>query len=315
MTKNNEELKNFFKTIPVKSMTRAFFILFVGSTIVALALHIFYLPTGLIIGGVSGISTLIYSIVDVPIPFGLSTILLNVPIFIAGAYFVSKKFFALSLIGTLAYGFFIDIWEPVFAPLHRYFFVNPSDVDNLILCSIGGGALYGIGLGLVFYAGFTTGGTDMIAIIVRRFSRRFSVGQVVWILDASIIIVSAIVYQFREPGQFKLGLYSSIAMICTSACIDFILEGFNYKRVAYIISAKSDEIAERIMTDMKRGVTSLYGKGMYSKKDIDVLTCVVKQEQVLMIKTIAEEIDPKAFVFVIDAREVVGEGFHGGSDF
>lgn len=312
---NFDVVKKSLEKWTLKRCLQIFFCLFGGCTLVAFALHVFYLPAGLIVGGVSGVATLLYHVTDISIPFGMLTILLNVPIFLSGAYFVSRTFFAASIIGTLSYGFFVDLWAPVFAPLHSYFFVNAKDADNLILCSIGGGALYGIGFGLILYAGFTTGGTDIIAIVIRRFRRRLSVGQVVWVLDACVVMSSALIYQIKTPGQFKLGLYSAISMICCSYCLDFILEGFNYKRVAYVISRKNQQIAEKIMEEMKRGVTALYARGMYSGQDGTVLTCVVKQEQVPMLRSIAVSIDERAFVFVVDAREVVGEGFHAGSDF
>ncbi len=306
--------KNWISQLSLKSLIRSILLLCAGCTLSAFALQVFYLPNQLIMGGVSGLATLIKFVTQTSIPFGTLTIMLNVPIFLAGGYFISRKFLATSIIGSFAYGFFIDLWEPIFSPLNQYFFSDPSSPDNLILCAVGGSVLYGAGIGLILSGGFTTGGTDIVAILIRRLDRRLSLGQIVWIIDATIILVTAFVFQIKEPGKIKLGLYSAIAVVGETRALDFILEGFNYKRCAFIISEQYELISKMIMEDLRRGVTAIYAKGMYSQKDRPMLCCVVTKKQVPKIKQIAQTCDANSFVFVLESREVVGEGFHGKVD-
>ncbi|MDO5733459.1 MAG: DUF2179 domain-containing protein, partial [Eubacteriales bacterium] len=159
------------------------------------------------------------------------------------------------------------------------------------------------------------GGTDILAIVYRRINRRLSVAQVIIVMDVLIILASAICYQQRQPGQIKLGLYSAMAMVITGACMDFVIEGFNYKRVAYVISDHNKDIARLLMENLDRGVTSISARGMYSDQDRSMLCCVLAHEQVPKLRTIVKMIDERAFVFVVDTREVYGEGFGGDEEF
>ena len=162
----------------------------------------------------------------------------------------------------------------------------------------------GLGLGLVFRSGATTGGTDLAARIVHRFIPNLTMGQTLLFIDSSVIIFAAIAF-----GSFQLGLYAIVSLYVSSKVIDAILEGVNFAKSVLIISDKSDEIAHRIMKDLDRGVTALKGTGMYTGKDKQVLLCVLQRSQIPALKEIVKSVDDKAFVILTEIREVLGEGF------
>ena len=291
-------------------------LLVLGSVIAALAINVFFVPIRLTVGGVTGVATIIYqiSLAKFHLPLGLLILVLNIPIMALGIRQISRNFAWRSLIGTVVYSLVIDLTAPTMAPWFESYINRPLEngvPDPLVYCLFGG-VLLGLGLGLIFRSGFTTGGTDILAIVIKHRFKTFSTGQFILMLDASVVLVSAILYRnAQEPGVL-LAMYSFIAMYLTSKSIDIILEGFEYTRTAYIISDQSDAIAARIMDDLGRGVTSLSGRGMYTGKPKDVLLCVLSSKQIPELKTIVEEIDESAFVIVVEAREVVGEGFGSG---
>lgn len=300
------------KAIPrVKSFAKTAVVLIGGAFLCAISLNIFFLPTQMTMGGITGLASIIYQSIPLPIPFGIFVGLLNVPIFVFGGLKISRRFIINSMIGTIVYSLVIDLTDPMMASFYRdYMAAQTGGTPDLFLASIVGGVLYGVGLGLMLYSGYTTGGTDIIAVLIRRKLHHFSLGQILWIIDAVIITSSAFFYR-NLNSSIILTLYSAVAIWLTSKGIDFVVEGFNFQRTAFIISANCNEIAERIMTELDRGVTSLKGNGMYTGKEQNVLLCVLSKEQIGRLKQIVTDEDPQAFVFVMDTREVVGEGFSG----
>lgn len=287
--------------------------LLIGGLLAAVAVNVFYIPLRLTMGGVSGVAAIIFQLTGrgAFLSFGTLVVLLNIPLLILGWRKIDLRFVWRSLIGTVVYSLFIDLSGPVLADFFTRYINRPlvdGGADPLIYCLFGG-VLYGVGLGLVFRGEYTTGGTDILAMVTRKRFKTLSTGQFLMILDALVVLASAIAYRNdRDPG-ILMAMYSFIAMYLTSKSIDIVLEGFDYCRTAYIISEKSDLIAERIMGQMKRGVTSLHGRGMYTGLQKDILLCVLSRKQVPEIKQIVREIDPNAFVIVSEAREVLGEGF------
>lgn len=286
-----------------------------GSLIAAFAVNVFYVPNKLTMGGVSGIVSIIYQLTGKGefLPFGVMFLILNIPLVLLGWRMISLRFIWRSLAGSVVYSVLIDLTGPTMSRWY-YSYINlplaSGGADPLIYCLFGG-VLYGIGLGLIFRGGFTTGGTDILAIVIKRKLKTLSTGQFLMILDATIVVASVIAYHDTAGPGILMGMYSFIAMYLTSKSIDILLEGFDYCRAAYIISNKSSEIAERILHQLNRGVTSLKGRGMYTGQDKDVLLCVLSKKQVPDIKEIVSEVDPEAFVIVVEAREVLGEGFGG----
>jgi uncharacterized membrane-anchored protein YitT (DUF2179 family) len=303
----------------VRAVAREIAFLFFGSLIAAFAVNVFYVPTRLTMGGVSGIVSIIYQLTGQGqfLSFGILFILFNIPLLIIGKIVINTRFVTRSIAGTLVYSIMIDATQKLFGEWYTLYIDRPlitGGADPLIYCLFGG-VLYGIGLGMVFRGGYTTGGTDIIAMMIKRRNRQFSVGQFILIMDTVIVIASAIAYRETYGPGILMAMYSFIAMYLTSKSIDILLEGFDYCRTAYIISDHSEIIADRIMRDLGRGVTAFKGQGMYTGTDKSILMCVLSKKQVPQLKQIVSTIDADAFVIVTEAREVLGEGFNSTLEF
>lgn len=162
----------------------------------------------------------------------------------------------------------------------------------------------GVGLGLVFRSGATTGGTDLAARIIHHFFPSFTMGQILLLVDAAVVVFAAVSF-----NSFLLALYAIVSLFISSKFIDTILEGVNFAKALFIISNRSDEIANNILDSLDRGVTGLKGKGMYTGDDKQVLFCVVHRRQIPQVKAIVKKVDENAFIILTDVREVLGEGF------
>lgn len=294
-------------------------LLLTGSIIAAAAVNIFYVPVRLTMGGVSGIVSIIYQLTGKGefLSFGILFLLLNIPLLVLGYFKISFNFVWRSIVGTIVYSLTIDLSAPFLTDWFFYYVNRPLESggpDPLIYCLFGG-VLYGAGLGMIFRGGFTTGGTDILALVIKKKFKVFSIGQFLMILDAIIVLSTLIAYRRTAEPAILLAMYSFIAMYLTAKSIDIILEGFEYCRAAYIISEKSAEISSQVMTRLDRGVTGLRGQGMYTGKNKNVLLCVLSKKQIPDLKTIVAEIDPSAFVIVVEAREVLGEGFGSDREF
>jgi uncharacterized membrane-anchored protein YitT (DUF2179 family) len=176
-------------------------------------------------------------------------------------------------------------------------------IDDYILASIFGGVIGGIGIGLVFLAHATTGGTDMVAALIQHYHKHYSVAQIMQIVDAIVVLAGAYVFGLSKA------LYAIISIFVISQVSDGIIEGLNFSKLAYIITDKEDEIADAIMTTIDRGATGINARGMYSSSEKKLLLCVVSKKEMVQVKEIVTKIDHSAFVIVSDVREVLGEGF------
>lgn len=278
-----------------------------GSIITAAAINIFLVPYKLAPGGVTGIATVIYYLSGERFPVGTTMLVLNVPLFILGMSFIGGKFILRTLFSTIFLSAAIDLSEPVTTYFVDYYLTKAGHMSaspDLLLYSIFGGFFMGLGLGFVFRSGATTGGTDLAARIVHHFIPQLTMGQLLLVIDSSVILFAAIAFD-----SFLLALYSILSLYLSTKVIDAILEGVNFAKAVYIISEKPDEIAQKIMNDLDRGVTALRGIGMYSGKDKTVLYCVLHRGQLQQLKDLVGKTDPDAFVILSDVREVLGEGF------
>ncbi|MTI68186.1 MAG: YitT family protein [Firmicutes bacterium] len=263
-----------------------------GTLTLALALNIFLEPNTVAPGGVTGLAIVIKKVTDGLFKVYLTNLLINIPLFIIGVIVIGKSFGFKTLYGTLALSFFIR------------FLPHTSATDNLLLASIFGGVLSGIGLGLVFKFGGTTGGTDLAGSILNKFFPSFSTANLMMFIDLFVVASAGIV-----DKKLETSLYSIIALYITVKVIDQFLEGMGYAKAFYIISTEPDDIGDAILKNLNRGVTVLKGRGMYTGNDRDVLLCVVNRAQITKLKKLVHQIDNKAFVMVTDANEVLGEGF------
>lgn len=283
-----------------------YILILVGCALTALAINIFLVPYRIAPGGVTGISTVVYYAINKTIPVGVIMLLLNLPLFLSGYKYIGKRFLVRTLFATIVLSIIVDLGKPLTDMfMKEYLLVAESAPDpDLLLYSIFGGGLMGVGLGLVFKYGATTGGTDLAARVVKHFAPTHTMGQLIMIIDSIVVVAAAIFFK-----SFQLGLYAIAALFVSAKVVDAILEGINYAKALFIISDKSEEIAQRILHDMDRGVTGLKGTGMYTGIDRQVLFCVVQRGQLPQIKRIIRSIDAKAFLILTDAREVLGEGF------
>ncbi|WP_449537768.1 YitT family protein [Ferdinandcohnia sp. Marseille-Q9671] len=260
-----------------------------GSATVALSFNLFLLPNKVASGGVSGISTILHTL------FGWEAAYVqwafNIPLFIAGVIFLGKVYGARTLIGTL------------FLPFVVYLSRNmePATLDPL-LGSLFGGIGVGLGLGITFRGNASTGGTDLAAQIVHKFTQ-ISLGKCVAFIDGLIVITAAIVFDIES------GLYALIGLFVTSKTIDLVQMGLGNSKMALIITNKQDEVRQEIFAKLDRGVTKLSGHGGYTDDERPMLMCVVNQTEFTKLKQVVRSIDTSAFVVVMDASEVLGEGF------
>lgn len=267
-----------------------------GTTIMAVATNIFYESNSIVTGGITGLSIVIQYLsgkfFGFPIPLWMTTVALNIPLLILGAKVNGKKFITRTII---AIGF-LSIMLYLTKGLEAKNF-------DMTLCSIYGGLISGLGLGLVFRNGATTGGTDLSASIINAKNKHLPIANIMFCIDACVVTAGFFTFGARNA------MYAIIAEFITSRIIDMMLEGFIFSKSVFIISEKTDEIAEKILNQMQRGVTSLLGRGMYTKKEKNVLFCVMTNKEVYNLKTMINLIDPQAFVIVTDAHEVLGKGF------
>jgi len=278
-----------------------------GSVITAAGINIFLVPFKIAPGGVSGIATVIYHLSGGRFPVGITMLVLNIPLFIFGYRYIGRRFIVRTLFGTVFLSAVIDASAPftnIFVEKYISTVDGIQDSPDLLLYAIFGGVLTGAGLGLVFRSGATTGGTDLAARIVHHFLQHISMGKLLLIIDGAVVVFAMISF-----NSFLLGLYAIASLYVSSKLIDTILEGVNYAKAVYIISDKYKIIAERIMKEMDRGVTMLEGRGMYTNRERHVLFCVINRIQLTDLKKLVMEVDEKAFVILMDVREVVGEGF------
>lgn len=268
----------------------------IGTALMAFACQCIYDPIGLVIGGFTGLSIIIKSVSSVfiegGIPLWITNLILNAPVFIIGYLRLGKRFIGRTLFGTVM----LSVW----------LYIIPS-VDltqgDYTLAAIFGGVLEGAGMGLVLRSKATTGGTDMVATLIQSYVRHCSIVRIMQILDGSIVLIGMYVFGLRPA------LYAIAAVFCMAKVSDAIMEGFKYSKAAYIITDRHDEVAKAILEDLDRGVTGLKARGMYTQNEKCVLYCVVSQKEIVALKELVVEIDPKAFVIVSDVREVLGEGF------
>ncbi len=262
-----------------------------GTLVTAVALDLFLIPNRLAVGGVSGLSTAVNYLTNLPV--GTLSILFNIPLYILGYFSEGKSFVMKSAYATAALAMFIDAFAFI-----------PHVVSDLLLSAVFGGAMAGAGYGLVLAFGATTGGSDIIAKLVNKKRRHISMGSILFVIDAAVIAFAA--FTFRN---LYTALYSVIALYISSKVIDLLLEGVNFAKLAIIITDKSAETAGAITRTINRGATYLSGSGVYTGKRKNLIMCSLKKNEITMLKSIVAGIDPRAFVIITDVREVLGEGF------
>jgi uncharacterized membrane-anchored protein YitT (DUF2179 family) len=270
---------------------RGYLIIIAGCFIAAISFNLFLTPNRIAPGGVGGIGIILHHLAGFPV--GVTMLVINVPLFIGGIIIHGRHFGIKTLLATVLLSVFID--GTVFLPLLT---------DDLLLAAVLGGAMLGLGLGLVFRNNGTTGGTDLMAKLLHTVFPFISMGKLLFFVDVCVVAAAASVFR-----NVELGLYAGISIFLGARVIDLVLEGVDYAKLAIIISDRSEEITRGLLDRLDRGVTGLHGEGMYTRKAKNVLLCITRSREIPKMKQIIREVDPDAFVVVTDVREAQGEGF------
>lgn len=264
----------------------------VGSALFAFGFSIFLEPNNINTGGISGLAQAVAQMIGIG-NVGFLSMLLNLPLFLAGGVRVGKRFFFGSLIGMVVSGVLIDAFAAFSIGFH----------DPLV-SGIYGGLLCGLGIGMVFVAGTSTGGSDILVRLLKLHYRNVPIGTISTVFDALVVILTGFVFH-----DISRAMYSGIAVFVTGQVMDIVVYRFDYSKVALIISDRPDEIATDVAQKLDRGVTFLDGHGYYSRQDKKVILTVVKKGQLAELKELVMERDKDAFVIVQEAHQVLGDGF------
>lgn len=262
-----------------------------GAVLMGVALSVFMVPFKIAPGGVSGLATVLHYLtglrVSVLIP------LINIPIFIIGIIRLERDFLVKSVFGTVV----LSIATETAAIL-------PPPTSDPLISAVFGGAVMGIGISAVLSRGGTTGGTDILVLVIRRSFSEVSVGRLYLLIDGAVIAMAGLAFSSGE-----VIFYSAVSLVVSTYMTDAALEGLNLARLVYIISDSNREICDKIYAELKRGVTGLNSVSMYSGRSGRILMCVIRKGQLSKLKKIIQDIDKDAFVIICDAKEVMGSGF------
>lgn len=262
----------------------------VGALLMGVAIKNIYDPANMVTGGVSGVAIIAKELWGVPL--WLTNTALNIPLFIAAMYLMGWTFIKRTLFAT------------VMLSLSLYILPEGAFMqDDIFLSALFGGIISGVGTGMVFLVSATTGGTDMLAALIQKRLKHYTIAQIMQVLDGLIVLAGATVFGLHAA------LYALIAIFCVAKISDGLIEGLKFSKQAYIISDHFREIADAILNEMSRGVTGLPARGMYSNSEKNMLFCVVSKKEIVQLREIVSRFDPRAFVIVSDVREVFGEGF------
>jgi len=271
-------------------------LILVGSFIMAAGYVLFISPYRLVPGGVYGIGIVLYHLTEGLIPVGLTGLVFNIPLTIIGVRILGPRFGVKTVVGFIMASVFID-------GLTWFWGNQPLVEDEALLSSIFGGILIGFGLGLIFKAKASSGGSSIMAMIAAKYTR-LPVGQTLIVIDSVIVIFGLIAF-----GQWDIPLYSWIVIFITGKVVDITMDGISYEKTIFIISDKYQEISDKILNDLKRGGTFIEGKGMYNNAEKKIIFVNVSRRELSILTEYVHEIDPKAFLTVIEASEILGEGF------
>ncbi len=264
-----------------------------GAAIYAFGLTYFVVPHHLFEGGATGITLITYYLFNIPI--SVMNLIINIPLFILAWKIFGAKTLYSSLLGTIS----LSIWLAIFEKVPLSFNLE----GDLVIVALVAGVLLGLGLGIIFNAGGTTGGTDIVARILNKYTN-ISVGKLLFALDFLILMLILIIFQ-----DLRLVTYTLLFDFIVSRVIDLIGEGGYAGKGFMIITQKPMEVADKINEELGRGVTFISGQGYYSQKDLKIIYCIIARNEMIKMKELIHTIDPKAFITITEAHEILGEGF------
>lgn len=276
----------------VLSYCTAYAKIIIGSFLYAAGFQFFLYPNAIATGGVTGVAMIVNYLSGFPV--GVMTLIINIPLFAFSWKKFGLKFIIASLAGTVLTSVFVDLLATL-----------PVEITHEpLLGAIYGGLIKGLGLGLVYHTGATTGGVDIVAKFLRRKYQHINFSTFILGLDVVVIVAFAVIFR-----RYDSAMYAIICMFIISRVVDLVLYGAINSKVCYIITDESVRVKDAIISDLGRGVTFLHGEGAWSGQEKDIILCVIKQNQIVELKKLVQDIDGKAFMIVSDSREVFGEGF------
>lgn len=268
-------------------------LLIIGSYLVSLGINMFLLPHKMSTGGASGIATILYYTLN--IPMGITVLMLNLPLFLISIVKLGR----ISTIKTI----FSTVLLSIFLEIFKYEEVAFASADLLMSC-IFGGIITGTGLAIIFKTGASSGGSDLLAQIIYKLTKFQSVSQI--LLYIEVVIILSIIIVFKD---LNIGLYSIISMYISTKMIDIVFEGVNSTKVATIITKKKDIVIDAILSELKRGATITNSMGAYSKEENTTITCIISRTQIGKLKNIIKENDSRAIMYITSVNEAIGRGF------
>jgi uncharacterized membrane-anchored protein YitT (DUF2179 family) len=278
---------------------KVYTLILLGTFIMSVGFVFFISPYKLAPGGVYGIAIILHHLFNLPI--GLIGLAMDIPLTLIGLKILGPRFGAKTIVGFISTSVWISLLE-------LFWGYEPLVADASLLSSIYGGALIGIGLGMVFRAKATSGGTDIIAMILAKYTR-LPVGQLLILVDSVVVLFGLIAFK-----DWMIPLLSWLVIFLTGKIVDAIVEGVGYEKSLIIVSGKHEQIRDKIINDFKRGGTYLIGKGMYQGADKEIILTVVNRREVILLKHFISKVDPDAFVVVSDTNEIMGKGFKSLND-
>lgn len=272
-----------------------------GAGVFSFGIYFLVIPFHFYEGGATGVTLITYYLFKIPV--SLMNLLINIPLFVLAWKLLGKKSLYLSLLGTFSVSAWLALFEAM--PLsHRYHhFIFEAFKGDILLACIASGVVLGLGLGIIFNAGGTTGGTDILARIFNKYTS-LTMGKLMLIVDAIVLITVVVVFQ-----DVRTAMYTLFFILIATLVIDLIGEGGFAGKGFLIVTSKPEEIAKKVSDDLGRGVTFIRGMGYYSRKDLDIVYCVVSRNEMKQMKDIINQIDPFAFITISEAHEILGEGF------
>lgn len=263
-----------------------------GSFITAIGVSLFYLPGKIVSGGVSGLATVCYHAIGIEpgITYGvLNLVLLFFALFVIGRGFVVK-----TLLGAGSLSLFVQLFSYL-----------PPVTSDPVLATVFGSLFYGLGIGIAFLSGASTGGTDIAARIIQHFNPSIAIGRLLMVVDGVIILISLIAFK-----EIDLILYGIVALAISTFAVDYLISKMNISKLAFVITSKGEELSKMLVSTSPRGVTLIKAQGAYTGEDREVLVCALKNSEIPAFQRKIEDFDPSVFIIYSESQQIVGNGFY-----
>jgi len=270
---------------------RRYFVILLGEIITAFAISCFYTPNKVVSGGVSGIATILYH--TLAIPTGLSFAVINVALLLISLKFLGKHFVGTTIVGSLLLSFFVQLFSYL-----------PPVTEDILLASVFGSVLYGIGIGLTLIEGASTGGTDIISRLIQCLFPHVKIGSLLLVVDAMVIGASLCVFH-----DVNLTLFGILALFLASSSINMLISKLNISKLAFVVSDKGLDISKTLVSESPRGVTLINATGAFTMQQKSVLMCALKENEIPQFQRRILELDEEAFIIFSESQQIVGNGF------